>query len=152
METNNTKFSRSGLLLVEILLAILFFSLSASVCLRMFVSSHQMSRESRLLEHAVTQSTSVAEVLIHYGCVDIADAMKVPVELLQNGESDGQTLCLYFREDGTATDPLDAEVCLSAAAVVRPKLTYWTITVTDLQNPGGTKTLYKLPVTVYPGK
>lgn len=56
--------SRSGLLLMEIILAILFFSLISALCLQVFVKAHTLSQDTRKLDAAVRQADSVASVLL----------------------------------------------------------------------------------------
>ena len=56
--------SRSGLLLMEIILAILFFSLISALCLQVFVKAHTLSQDTRKLDAAVGQADSVASVLL----------------------------------------------------------------------------------------
>lgn len=64
MKTTNS--SKSGLFLMELILAIFFFSVAAAICVRLFVTSHELSRESVRLNHAVTMAESIAEAF--YGC------------------------------------------------------------------------------------
>lgn len=63
---NHKNSSKSGLFLMELILAIFFFSIAAAICVRLFVTSHQLSRESVQLNHAVTMAESIAEAF--YGC------------------------------------------------------------------------------------
>ena len=58
-----TLSGRSGLLLTEIILSLLFFSLSGAVCLQMFVRASLLSRETAELDMAVRHVSSAAEVL-----------------------------------------------------------------------------------------
>ena len=53
---------RSSLFLMELIIAILFFSLAATICVRIFVKSHALEQESVDLNHAVNAATSVAEI------------------------------------------------------------------------------------------
>lgn len=55
--------SRSGLLLMEIIIAILFFSLASAICLQLFVKAHNLGQDTRELDMAVRQASSVADVL-----------------------------------------------------------------------------------------
>ena len=55
--------SRSGLLLMEIIIAILFFSVVSAICLQLFVKAHNMGRDTEELDMAVRQCSSVAEIL-----------------------------------------------------------------------------------------
>ena len=54
--------SRSGIFLMEIIIAILFFSLVSAVCLQAFVNAHTMSGESARLTKAVSITSSMAEL------------------------------------------------------------------------------------------
>ena len=63
MNTRPTK--RSSLFLLELIIAILFFSLAATVCVRLFIKSHILERDTLDTNHAVTSATSVAEIIQH---------------------------------------------------------------------------------------
>lgn len=53
---------RSSLFLMELILAILFFSLSSAVCAQLFVKSYFIEKQSIDLQHAVNAATSAAEI------------------------------------------------------------------------------------------
>lgn len=55
--------SRYSALLMEIVLVTLFFLLSATVILNLFVAVHDLSRQARLLEEASAQAQNCAERL-----------------------------------------------------------------------------------------
>ena len=59
---NKQPTRRSSLFLMELIIAILFFSLAATVCVRFFVKSYTLEQESQKLNHAVNAATSVAEI------------------------------------------------------------------------------------------
>ena len=61
MERKNA--SRSGMLLLELMMAILIFSLSAAVCIQVFVKAHDLSARAEDLAQAVNSCGSAAEVL-----------------------------------------------------------------------------------------
>lgn len=52
----------SSLFLMELILAILFFSITSAVCVQFFVKSHLLSRESKALAQAVNECANIAEV------------------------------------------------------------------------------------------
>lgn len=54
---------RSELLLMEIIIVILFFSIASAICLQIFAKSHQMSEQTECLNLAVVQTDSIAAVL-----------------------------------------------------------------------------------------
>ena len=59
---NKQPTRRSSLFLMELIIAILFFSLAATVCVRFFVKSYTLEQESQKSNHAVNAATSVAEI------------------------------------------------------------------------------------------
>ena len=62
----------SSIFLIELILAIFFFSLASAVCVQIFVKSHLLSRDSERLSHAVNECCSVAEVLTTAESLDAA--------------------------------------------------------------------------------
>lgn len=64
MHTNSS--SRSGLFLMELIISIMFFSLAGAVCVRLFVSSHIISKNSVELNHSLEWCQNIAEAF--YGC------------------------------------------------------------------------------------
>ena len=85
---------RSSLFLLELLIAILFFSLSAAVCVRIFVKSYTLELESADLNYAVHASTSIAEILYHH---------ETPIEYLKDtyplAGFDKNVFCIYYDTD-----------------------------------------------------
>ena len=64
--------TRSSLFLMELIIAILFFSLASAVCLRMFAKSHQLNTDASAGNQAVNQTVNVAE-LIRYDTHTLSD-------------------------------------------------------------------------------
>ena len=60
MQTRNS--SKSGIFLMELILSILFFSIAAAVCVKLFVTSHDLSSQSVKLNNAVAMAENIAEV------------------------------------------------------------------------------------------
>ncbi len=54
--------SKSGLFLIELIIAILFFSLGSIVCVRMFLTSHLLALDSERMNSAVAAARSAAEI------------------------------------------------------------------------------------------
>lgn len=67
----------SSLFLMELILAILFFSIASAVCVQFFVKAHLLSHESDALNHAVNECAGVAEIL------DSADSISDGIALLE---------------------------------------------------------------------
>ncbi|MBE5837792.1 hypothetical protein [Butyrivibrio sp.] len=61
---NQRNNSRTSLFLMELIVAVFFFSLSAAVCVKLFVASHEMADRTVNLNHAVTWSQSLAESFV----------------------------------------------------------------------------------------
>lgn len=55
--------SRSSLFLIELIIAILFFSLVSAVCLKAFTRSHILNQDARDLNAALMRVESTAELL-----------------------------------------------------------------------------------------
>lgn len=55
------KHSRSSLFLMEMIIAILFFSLASAVCIQLFAKSHLLSTQTVNQNHAVIQAQNLAE-------------------------------------------------------------------------------------------
>lgn len=75
MERKNA--SRSGMLLLELMMAILIFSLSAAVCIQVFVKAHDLSGRAEDLAQAVSSCGSAAEIL------RTADSSREGLDLLE---------------------------------------------------------------------
>ena len=54
---------RSTIFLMELIMAILIFSLAATVCVQVFVKSHTIEKDSDQLSNALFASVSVAEII-----------------------------------------------------------------------------------------
>jgi hypothetical protein len=61
---DNMKSSRLSLFLMELIIAIFFFSLSAGVCVRLFVSAHTLSERTENLENAVMWTQNLSEAFV----------------------------------------------------------------------------------------
>lgn len=70
---NNSISSKTGLFLMELIIAILFFSVSGAICVQLFVQSHITSKGSVALNHSVEWCQNVAEAF--YGCEGNAEEM-----------------------------------------------------------------------------
>lgn len=58
------KHSKSGLFLMELIIALLFFSLASTVCVSLFVKSATLSDDTVDLTYAVSQAQNLAEVYL----------------------------------------------------------------------------------------
>ena len=60
------KHSKSSLFLMELIIALLFFSLASTVCIQLFVKSYTLSQETTDLNYAINSAQNMAEAFI--GC------------------------------------------------------------------------------------
>lgn len=60
---NQSSGNHSRIFLMELIVAILFFSLASAICLRMFAASRQMSKDTTELNMAMNQAGNAAELL-----------------------------------------------------------------------------------------
>ncbi len=60
------KHSKSSLFLMELIIALLFFSVSSTVCIRLFVKAHALSAETVSQNYAVNYAQNMAEVFTGY--------------------------------------------------------------------------------------
>lgn len=74
----------SSLFLMELILAILFFSVASAVCVEFFVKSHLLSRDSEALTNAVNECSGIAEII----CT--SDSLPEGVRLLQQQYIEGE--------------------------------------------------------------
>lgn len=100
---------RSSLFLMELIIAILFFSLASTVCVRIFVKSHTLEEESIQLNHAISAATSVAEIFRN---------QENPFEILEKQYPDGIKNNNYYQffydEDWSLCDKNEALYTVTA--------------------------------------
>ena len=145
MQTKNS--SKSGIFLMELILSILFFSIAAAVCVKLFVTSHQLSDQSVNLNHAVAMAESIAEAF--YGCNGNAGELEALFPDARMDQIDEQTIFTI----NNAEEGLCAFVNINASG----ELTTCGIRVgTSQQNTAyqdkGTEfdSIYELKLTLFP--
>lgn len=101
---------RSGLFLLELMIAILLFSLASTFCMLFFVKSDTLERQSYDLNHAVTASSSVAELLRY---------QKDPIASLEKhfplGKQTEEGFVIYYNKSWRPCASFEAEYLLNAA-------------------------------------
>lgn len=90
---------RSSLFLMELILAILFFSLASAVCIRLFVKAHTIGNDTQNLNRAVTQSQSAAEILS--GCDGNLSDLQT---FFPESRADGSQLTVYYTDTWSYTE------------------------------------------------
>lgn len=79
---------------MELILSILFFSIAAAVCVKLFVTAHRLSDQSVNLNHAVSMAESIAEAF--YGCNGNAGELEA---LFPDAGMDEQTMLTINNTD-----------------------------------------------------
>lgn len=87
------KHSKTSLFLMELIISILFFTISGAVCVQLFVKAHQISTNSVSLNHSMRWCENIAELLQAYE----GDLAKV-VSVLENDEN-----CYIRYEEGATS-------------------------------------------------
>lgn len=136
--------SHSGLFLLEIILAILAFAVVSAICLQLFVKAHTLAQDTKDLDMAVREASSVASVLTQ---------TETPMESLKalypyaKIEESARSAILYY----------DAEYqpCAQEAAVYQLQIlaslldTQTTAYSLSMRKNNDTSKIYSLEVTAY---
>ncbi|MCR5117669.1 MAG: hypothetical protein K6A97_09205 [Lachnospiraceae bacterium] len=80
------KKSKTALFLMEMIVIMFFFSLTAAVCIRVFVKAHLVGRDTKELNNAVLIAENAGELFYEYG-EDFKDHENEVMENLPEGYS-----------------------------------------------------------------
>lgn len=145
----------SSLFLMELIIAILFFSVASAVCVRFFVKSHLLSSNSNALNHAVNECAGAAEIISTADSIE--KSVKILKELYPNGSYPEQTpqeesmekanICIYYNDDFEECGDTDAFYLLSLhigreEQMLNSDMQFQKLVSSD--KSGGTDTIYKL--------
>lgn len=97
----------SSLFLMELILAILFFSVASAVCVQFFVKSHLLSKQANAINYAVNECSSVAEILST--AEGTTESEKLLEDIYPTGYSDG---AIYYDTAFAPCDPGSASYVL----------------------------------------
>lgn len=106
------KNSSSSLFLMELILAILFFSLASTVCIKLFVQSHLLSKTSVNLNNAILWCQNLAE---GYNGLD-GDLSLLSTVFPEIQHTDNDTYTIYFDEDWQPLNS-DSEMAVYCASI-----------------------------------
>lgn len=98
---------RSSLFLMELILAIFFFILASSICVRFFVKAHTLEQESMDLNHAVTAAASVAEIIR-----SAEEPFDFLAEHFPQGEAGNEVFTIFYDSNRSLCDKADAKYTL----------------------------------------
>ena len=101
----------SSLFLLELIIAIVFFAVAAGVCLQLFTASHVKSNRSEAITKAVSECSSVAELL------ESSDTELIFESSLSNYYKTGNwadnTFTVYFDKDFKESDETSGSYVLT---------------------------------------
>lgn len=100
------KHSRSSLFLMELIIAILFFSLSSTVCIQLFARSHMLSQQTVNQNHAVIEAQNLAEIFLSTG----GDISQMKELFPQNPEdTSDNTFIIWLNENWEECDASESK-------------------------------------------
>lgn len=101
---------RSSIFLLELMIAILFFSVASAVCIRLFVKSHTIGQDTRNLNMALNQVSAAAEVF--RSDMDMQEFLKQEFPAYEENEK-GSEFLVYYDEDWKPSRAEKAVFCLA---------------------------------------
>lgn len=135
--------SRSGLFLMEIIIAILFFSVVSAICLQLFVKAHNLGQNTEELDAAVRQAGSAADILSRS-----KEPMEQLEEIYPDSDMDKTGGLIYFAKDFQNCGKEDAVYCLKIATGTEDD-GLCTYNITFYANDEADDIIYSMDVTAY---
>lgn len=134
----------SNLFLMELILAIFFFSAASAICLQFFVKSHLLSREAGALNQAVSICSSMAEL------IQVSDSSRGAMELLQAEYPEGSftetELLLYYDKKFMVCNENESAYLLRLQLEEKDQMLEALLQVTESSPNTESKNLYELNV------
>ena len=144
------KNSSSSLFLMELIIAILFFSLASTVCIQLFVKAHLLTEKSVNINQSILWTQNLAEGFLNSNG-DLAGMKELFDEKSELGEDH---ISLYFDSDwnpvAAGTDSARYEVKLQLTATDTSLVTAQIVS-TDLKQTVETEPIYSLKVDKFVG-
>lgn len=144
------KNSSSSLFLMELIIAILFFSLASTVCIQLFVKAHLLTEKSVNINQSILWTQNLAEGFLNSNG-DLAGMKELFDEKSELGEDH---ISLYFDSDWTpvaaGTDSARYEVKLQLTGTDTSLVTAQIVS-TDLKQNTETEPIYSLTIDKFVG-
>lgn len=121
------KHSKSSLFLMELIIALLFFSLASTVCIRLFVNAHSLSSQTVDMNYAVNYAQNMAEAFI--GCDGDMQSLQAAMEESRLSE-DGSILSL--EQNGYHTSLVRSGACEPGSTIAADIRVYRTDAADDI--------------------
>lgn len=145
--------ARSSLFLLELIVAICFFSITAAICTRVFAAAHLQSIHTQDLNHAIAHTQSVAEAFRSTDGTLESLATLFPDEAILTEDTSDSTILLLYDADWNpcpaGTDPDDASVIYRLGITVDADDLLSTAHLTVTKQTNQTE-LFSLDVTIHP--
>lgn len=120
--------SRSALFLLELMVSMLFFALTAVVCVQAFVKAHQMSRQANDLNMAVSCASEAAEILNHLDKEETLSDKMPECQLMEEG--------IYQAWYDENWQNMSSKTTLEMAAETKAEMAYARMEVTVVKENG----------------
>ena len=144
------KNSSSSLFLMELIIAILFFSLASTVCIQLFVKAHLLTEKSVNINQSILWTQNLAEGFLNSGG-DLAGMKELFDEKSELGEDH---ISLYFDNDwnpvAVGTDNVRYEIKLQLTGTDASLVTAQIVS-TDLKQNTENEPIYSLTVDKFVG-
>lgn len=132
---------RTNLFLIELIIAILFFTLASAICIKLFSNAFVKSNETAALNMALSKATSAAE-----GILGTDGSMESLLQLFPTGEKQDSALLVFYDKDWQATKASTAIYRMDISLLQADGLNTGAITVGEIDS---TAPLYTLTVDNY---
>lgn len=130
---------RSSLFLLELIIAILFFILAATACVRFFVQSHTLEKDSVALNQAVASTTSVAEIIRSQ-----ENPYEILLDVFPTGVIKDNNFYIYYDNEWNLCETAEAFYTLSLETEYKDSFLNGFITVSNPE-----EVIYQLEVDKY---
>ncbi|MBQ7564325.1 MAG: hypothetical protein IJT16_10085 [Lachnospiraceae bacterium] len=137
------KNAGTSLFLMEMIIIVLFFSVSSAVCVQAFVNSHLIDRKTQELNHAVYAAQSVAEVMKGTdGTIESLLSAYPEAKAAENG------LSLYYNSEFKSCNGSDPHLSYLLEASLSREGTLETIQISVIKTEDQSE-IYALTATKY---
>ena len=116
--------SQTSLFLVEVIIAVFFFAITAVVCIRIFVKAHTITDRSREMTQSYIEADNMAQVFMNYGGnIDgiLSKYSEYALTLSQEGNYTGVILICFdkdFKPISHPTDNIDETISSTAYELI----------------------------------
>ena len=125
----NKEKSKTALVLMELIITILFFSLASAVCVQLFVQAHLISKETRCLNNAINIMQSISEVMN-----GTDGSLKSVQNYYPNAAGDDNYFVVYYNGDFEETDNSSAVYAADVTITTIGNLHNMTVKFIDLSD------------------